>query len=134
MKFRQRPAVDVKVDMTSLIDVVFLLLIFFILSTTFKKYNQLSVELPSSTSSQNTLVAAIEIGVDSSGEYHFQNESFGHDLVALKAAVQANISNPADLQIAIVGDKQAPHQAIVSVMDVANQLGIQKLKIVAEST
>lgn len=136
MKFRQRPSQDVRIDMTSLIDVVFLLLIFFMLSTTFKKYNQLSVELPSSASSQNALVTALEIGVDSQGAYHFEKVSFGQDSIALKNAIQAYIqqSPSADIQVAIVGDKKAPHQSIVSVMDVANQLGIHKLKIVAEST
>lgn len=135
MKFRHnRQATEAKIDMTPLIDVVFLLLIFFMVSTTFKKYSQLNVELPTSANAEEQTEMAIEIGVDATGAYFFQDEAFGQDLAALKSALLLRTNRPADLQLAIVGDKVAPHQAIVSVMDMANQLGIQKLQVIARSS
>ena len=135
MKFRDiRPSTEVKVDMTSLIDVVFLLLIFFMVSTNFDKLNQLNIEIPKSTELNNYNDVALEIGVNAQGEYFFLNQAYGKNLLDLKFALEEQLKINSNMQIAIVGDKIAPHQSIVSIMDVANQLGIQKLQVIARAS
>ncbi len=133
MKLRHSKKEAPEVNITPLIDVVFLLLIFFMVSTTFQREAELSIELPEASSeAPESVDPRIEIAIDATGRY-FVN---GRPLVnrqpetirkALKQASEGRKSAP----VVISADANTPHQAVVTVMDAARQLGLVKLTFAA---
>ncbi len=135
MRFREKRAEELGLDLTPFIDVVFMLLLFFVVSTSlFKGATQLGVQLPKAEAQSfanegNTL----EIGVDATGAYYLNGQSLGsNDAKKLKRILAAKLENNKSLAIIVAGDKKAPHQAVVSVLEVASQLGISKVQIIAQ--
>ncbi|HSS64708.1 MAG TPA: biopolymer transporter ExbD [Gammaproteobacteria bacterium] len=133
MKLRHSKKETPEVNITPLIDVVFLLLIFFMVSTTFQREAELNIELPEASSqAPETQDQRIEIAIDASGRY-FVN---GRPLInrqprtvreALKRASEGNES----ASLVISADADTPHQAVVTVMDAARQLGLVRLTFAA---
>ena len=125
MQFKRQLQVEEGVNLTPLIDVVFLLLIFFMVSTTFTKESHLTITLPEATGEQiQAATEAIEIVVDGQGSYSIN----GRLLVNTQAGTleQGLIEVAGDnreLPVIITGDSGAPYQAIITVMDVAGQMG-----------
>ena len=119
------------IELTPLIDVVFLLLIFFMISTTFTKETSLKINLPESTGeavTQQPLSVEVQIGAES--QYAIASESDG----AAKALINSNrdtlkralseFQSQQQLLLIIRADRQAPHEAVIKVMDVAQELGL----------
>ena len=153
VKFARRQGQEVAINLTPLIDVVFLLLIFFMVATTFTKQTHLSIQLPEAGVQASEAVPAwIEVTVTRQGEYrinlHSANGSGGSEQMTneivlpdqktstLRAAI-ASLGNNA-LPMVVTADALASHQSVVRVMDVAGQLGFNKLALTttpgAEST
>jgi len=126
----------VEVNLTPLIDVVFLLLIFFMVSTTFDKHAKLKVSLPeSSTKSVQQQGDPLVLSIDAKGNY-FLNERqiVNKKLKTLKQAIQKTLDqqtmgNNKDVAIVLRADANTPHQYVVRAMDAASQLGLTKLSI-----
>ena len=128
---------NVLVDMTPLIDVVFLLLIFFMVSTTFDRQSQLKVDLPqaSATPEEAEEPVVIEVVVDSKGHFYLDNkELVTHDVETLKRALKKTAGGRTDVPVRVTSDRQAPFQAIVTVMDAAGQLGMSRLSFLTRSS
>ncbi len=131
MRLQDRKSEGVDVNMTPLIDVVFLLLIFFVLTTTFQKEARLRVELPSTSAADHSMISdPIEITVDAAGEIMMQGAEDGAWRGQLSTIAAAGGERP----LIIRADRQAPHGAVMSVMDVAQQLGILNLSIASENS
>lgn len=132
MKFRKETKSDVSINLTPLIDVVFLLLIFFMVSTTFRKNTQLSVQLPhASTQSSETEQDIIRISIDSSGKYELEDTVYNQDeLPLLSEVLQTKYADNAPIMI--MGDKLAPHQALVSLLELASKLNFTQIRILAQ--
>ena len=135
MRFREKRQDELGLDLTPFIDVVFMLLLFFVVSTSlFKGATQLGVQLPkaeaqSFTKDGNTL----EIGVDAAGAYYLNGQPLeSQDAKKLKRILAAKLEKNKLLAIIVAGDKKAPHQAVVSVLEVASQLGVTKVQIIAQ--
>lgn len=134
MKFsRQRPE-EVAVNLTPLIDVVFLLLIFFMVSTTFSKETQLEIDLPGASGSvQEKPVEHIEIQISAAGVYHLNGEPIADSTeTGLRVALESVDEPAADVPLVIAADAATPHQAVVTAMDVAGQLGYTRLSITTQ--
>jgi biopolymer transport protein ExbD len=134
MNLRPRRAEPPRVDITPLIDVVFLMLIFFMVSTTFDKETQLKVDLPEAASRPLEQVEndKIEITIDAQGHYYVnERELIKHDAETLRRALEKSADGRADLPIVVSGDRQAPLQSMMTVLDVAAQLGMARLSFVA---
>ncbi len=130
MKFRHQRPEEVSVNITPLIDVVFILLIFFMISTTFKKESHIELSLPKASSelAQNEQ-EKIEIIIGAQGAYAVNGMALlNNDAGTLKRAIN-KVSTDTQLRVIISADAQAPHQAVVSAMDVAGQLGFSRLSI-----
>jgi len=122
---------NVEVNLTPLIDVVFLLLIFFMVSTTFDKHAKLKVSLPeSSTKAVQQQGDPLVLSIDAKGNY-FLNERqiVNKKLKTLKQAIQKTIGTDKDVAIVLRADANTPHQYVVRAMDAASQLGLTKLSI-----
>ncbi len=123
-----------RVDITPLIDVVFLMLIFFMVSTTFDKQTQLKVDLPSAATIDSSEKPAdkIEITIDAKGDFYVnERELVKHDADTLRRTLQKIADGRADLPIVVSGDRNAPLQSMMTVLDVAAQLNMVRLSFVA---
>ncbi len=131
MKFRRQQVEDQGINLTPLIDVVFLLLIFFMVSTTFTKETHLSVDLPEAVGEQSSeLPEQIEILINSDGSYSVNGQALVNDKAAtLKSALEKTAEGNNELPLVITADAKTPHQAVVQAMDVAGQLGFARLSI-----
>ncbi|HBR98667.1 MAG TPA: biopolymer transporter ExbD [Gammaproteobacteria bacterium] len=131
MNFRKKAREDLDLNLTPLIDVVFLLLIFFMVSTTFQKEAQLEVNLPEAT---REAVSApdnvLEIAINTRGQYFLNGRELTNNrLDTLRAAIAKMSKGQRDTPLVIRADAQTPHQAVVTAMDAAAQLGMLRLSI-----
>lgn len=131
MKFARRTRSEVEVNLTPLIDVVFLLLIFFMVSTTFTKDTQLSIDLPEADGDPARVAEKIiEVTVTRSGDYAVNDVSLvNNQLATLKRAIEKVSEGDTSTPLVITADSATPHQAVVTAMDAAGQLGFVHLSI-----
>lgn len=136
MRFRRSRQEEVQVNLTPLIDVVFLLLIFFMVSTTFTRETQLEIDLPQSSSqSELSEERPVEILVNAKGNYAVNNTPLlRHDTEALKKALREVAGQDRDMTVIITGDAQAPHQAMVYALDAVSQLGFYKISYATQAS
>ena len=122
---------EIELNMTPLIDVVFLLLIFFMVSTTFEKQARLKVILPEASaqaiqSKDNPVV----IGIDAKGRFYINDRQLvNSQLDTLKIALTKTVGNNRDIPLVLRADAKTPHQSVVMAMDAAAQLGLTRLSI-----
>ncbi|PCJ20176.1 MAG: biopolymer transporter ExbD [Gammaproteobacteria bacterium] len=132
MKFYRVKKEDVDVNLTPLIDVVFLLLIFFMVSTTFTKESRLNLELPEA---QGTPPAAeikvLELTISSGGRYSVGGASLVNDTREMLSKGLLDVAKGDTAQpLQIVADAQAPLQSVITAMDVAGKLGFVQVSFV----
>ena len=131
MKFGRQRREEVGINLTPLIDVVFLLLIFFMVSTTFTRETQLSIDLPEAEGQvKDSTQEQIEILIDESGRYRVN----GRGLVdarmrTLQAAIYKISAGDTTMPMIITADAQAAHEDVVRAMDAAGQMGFVHLSI-----
>ncbi len=134
MNLRPRRSEPPRVDITPLIDVVFLMLIFFMVSTTFDKQTQLKVDLPEAATSDTSAAEEqrIDITIDAQGQFYVnERELVRHDAETLRRSLQTIAEDRTDLPVVVSGDRNAPLQSMMTVLDVAAQLGMTRLSFVA---
>ncbi len=125
----------VEVNLTPLIDVVFLLLIFFMVTTTFDRHAKLKVSLPESTTKATQQQSeSLVLSIDAKGNYFINDRQIiNQQLDTLKSAILKtigeDINNIQDVALVLRADANTPHQAVVRAMDAASQLGLTKLSI-----
>ena len=134
MKFKRQVDQNVSVDLTPMIDVVFLLLIFFMVSTTFTKESHLEIDLPqSSAEPAKPAVDEIEVVINAAGEYSVNDRSLVNNQEdTLKRAVQKLSEGKNNIPFIITADSKTQHEYVVRVMDVAGQLGFVQLSITTQ--
>jgi len=122
---------EIDLNLTPLIDVVFLLLIFFMVSTTFEKTAKLKVDLPEASAqavqqSENKIV----IGIDAKGRYYINDRQLVNTQTkTLKMALMKVSGDNKKMPIVLRADAKTPHQSVVRAMDAASQLGLTRLSI-----
>lgn len=122
---------EVELNMTPLIDVVFLLLIFFMVSTTFEKQARLKVVLPeASAEATQTKDNPVVIGIDAKGQFYINDRQLvNSQMDTLKIALGKTVGNNRDIPLVLRADAKTPHQSVVMAMDAAAQLGLTRLSI-----
>ncbi|MBV1961737.1 MAG: biopolymer transporter ExbD [Immundisolibacteraceae bacterium] len=140
MNFRSH-AIDegeLGIELTPLIDVVFLLLIFFMVSSTFKDEAQLALVLPESTAEAGVIPQAIDVVISADGLYHIDGRA-----VAAEGAVEVKINTLKQFlkqaaggneepAVVIAADRNASHGAVVKLLEAARQLNYLKISFTAE--
>lgn len=124
----------VRLDLTPLIDVVFLLLIFFMVSTTFDRQTILKVALPEASEQpvEEQEREEISVTIDEQGHLYINDEELiKHDLDTLMRAMTKASGDRSDIPVLVSSDKRAPFQSAIMVMDAVGQLGFSKLSFVA---
>ena len=132
MRLSLRPRTPPEVNLTSLIDVVLLLLIFFMVSTSFVKESKITISLPQADSSAivEETPGQIDIMITETGTYLVN----GRELInsrpeTLRNAIQKVSDGNSDLPLTISADANATHQNVVTAMDVAGRLGFVQISI-----
>ncbi len=125
MNLRPRRSAQPEVNITPLIDVVFLLLIFFMVSTTFDRETEIEIELPeASTEEKRDEEAQLEITIDAQGRYYVNQKAVINTRIeTLKRAIEQAAKGNKKQPVTISADGKSPHQAVVTAMDAAGQLG-----------
>lgn len=120
---------ELDINITPLIDVVFLLLIFFMVSTTFQRESEITIELPESSGNiAESDKKTIEISIDNQGRYFVnQRRIKDSDISTLKKAIEITRADAKEPKLIISADKMTPHQSVVRAMDAARQLGLVNL-------
>ena len=132
MKLSLRPRIQPEVNLTSLIDVVFLLLIFFMVSTSFVKQSQISIRLPEAESMSvvEEVPEQLDIMITADGTYLVNGrELINNRAETIRNALQKTSAGRNDLPLTISADANAKHQDVVTAMDVAARLGFTKISI-----
>lgn len=129
MNLRPHVKKSPEVDITPLIDVVFLLLIFFMVSTTFDREAQILVELPEAAGEEaQHAPEELDITIDANGIFFVnQREVINTELETLKRAIGKALGKKKDIPVIINADGRTPHQAVMTAMDAASQLGLMRM-------
>jgi len=125
---------ETSIELTPLIDVVFLLLIFFMISTTFTKETSLKINLPESTGeavAEQPTSVEVQIGAESQYAISASSDGLAKPLInsnrdTLKRAL-SEFKSQTKLLLIIRADRKAPHEAVIRVMDVAQELGLSNV-------
>jgi biopolymer transport protein ExbD len=135
MNLQHRTNEDPTVDLTSLIDVVFLLLLFFMVSTTFERQALLKVDLPEASQVEERAEQPerLELVIDNEGRMYLNDQRLvDSDARTLRAAMEQAAGNDRTLPLVLRADRMTPHHHVVTAMDVAAQLGFANLSIATD--
>lgn len=133
MKFPRKPREPVDINLAPLIDVVFILLLFFVVTTTFTRETLLKVDLPQAVSGEQIeerYAIPLEVIVGLDGNYAVNGNTLASsDLNSLMAAMLEASEGDKKMPVTLSADGKAPHQAVVTAMDAASKLGFVHLRI-----
>jgi len=127
-KFRRE---ELSVNLTPLIDVVFLLLIFFMVTTTFRDESAIKIDLPQASNKPVEQVGhPLEIVIDRDGHYYIDKQQvINTQIDTLKRALRKAKGDRKSPPVIISADAMAPHQSVVTAMDAARQVGLLRMSI-----
>ncbi len=130
MRFHQRRETRLEVDITPLIDVVFLLLIFFMVASTFDRQAVLRVQLPeASADAREEEPKSIVVTIDRQGRHYIGEQAVvNSELTTLRAAFAQAAAGRTDAVVILNADGKAPHEAVVRAMDAAGQAGLTQIR------
>ena len=135
MRLQNHVQDEPKVDLTSLIDVVFLLLIFFMVSTTFERESVLKVDLPeaSTVEEREEIPDTLELVIDGEGRMFLNDQRLlDSNANTIIAAMEQLAGERRDMPLILRADRQTPHHFVVTAMDVAARLGFLNLSIATD--
>jgi biopolymer transport protein ExbD len=136
MNFRPRQKDEPEINLIPFIDVLLVILIFLMLSTTYSKFTELQLKLPvADADAQRDYPREIIVAVSSDGRYSIRGTPVGGrtvDAVAqsLKDAAQAG----KDSVVIITADAMAPHQSVITVMEAARRSGLNQITFATQSS
>jgi len=126
MNFRQKERKPLELSLTPMIDVVFLLLIFFMVTTTFSKESMIKIQLPQADGVERTQEKPLVLTIDQAGLYFLDEQAIiGKTTAALEKALDAVVDKQQALLIN--ADARAPIQSAISVLDIASKKGFQNI-------
>ena len=132
MNLRNRSREEPEINLTSLIDVVLLLLVFFMITTSFVRESQIGIRLPeaSATSDSVAIEEALVISVTAQGTYLVNGRPLLDQRPAtLESAIRMLAGDDLGGSITVSADAEASHQSVIRAMDVAGRLGYTEINI-----
>lgn len=129
MNFRPVQREKVELNITPLIDVVFLLLIFFMVSTTFERESEINITLPESSKEMTEAKPdSINIGIDADSRIYINDKALLNSQIStIKEAIYDALGSLEDATVIISADAKTNHQTVIKVMDAARQLGLVRI-------
>ena len=132
MKFRRKQRENVDINLASLIDVVFILLLFFVVTTTFTRETQLRVDLPEAVSGSpaEDQSKQLDIAISADGVFSVNNQILPKsDLATVMDALQKASNGDTNRPLSISADGKSQHQSVITAMDAAGKLGFSHLRM-----
>ena len=130
MKFGPRRRPEASIELTPLIDVVFLLLIFFMVSTSFVREARIAVDLPEAAGDPLEAGAGLALAIDAAGGYAVNGRALADGEVATLVGALRSLAGPdGGSHLLIAADADATHRAVVRAMDAARRAGIASIDI-----
>lgn len=131
MKLRARQWEEPELNIINFVDVMLMLLVFFMMTTHFIQNTSLNLELPTaSVAPAPTERKGIEVTIDAQGHYYINQQAVtGTSPEAVRAALLAAAGARRDVPIILRADARSSHQSVVTVMNVAGELGFSQLQI-----
>lgn len=132
---RGRSREEPEINLIALIDVLLVILIFLMVTTSYAKFAELQISLPQAGGEPSTVQAqAINVTVDASEHYGINNEAITNSsMETLTAALKKAAGDQTDPVIVINADAKAPHQAVINVMEAARQAGYGRITFTTQS-
>ena len=135
MKFRQRKLEEPEINLIPFIDILLVVLIFLMLSTTYSKFTELQVTLPTAEADQlKERPREIIVAVSAEGRYAINRQPIDGRAPELLAAALRNAANgQSDVVVIVSADAGAAHQSVINVMDAARRAGLARLTFAAQN-
>lgn len=122
---------DSQIDMTPMLDVVFIMLIFFIVTTSFVRESGLEVNRPTAATATEQGKAGIFVAINDSGEIYIDRKQV--DLQRVRASLERLIASQGEVGLVIQADQETRHGVVVKVMDAAREAGIKQISVAAKA-
>lgn len=135
MNFHPRTKDEPEINLIPFIDVLLVVLIFLMLSTTYSKYTELQLKLPvADADAQRDYAREMVVAVSRDGRYAVQGTPLaGHTVEAIAAAMgDAKVGK--DTVVIITADAAAPHQTVINVMEAARRIGLSQITFATQSS
>jgi biopolymer transport protein ExbD len=127
MQFSEKPKKRVIISITSLIDVMFLLLIFFMVTSTFLEQAGMKLDLPSAESAETTVTRRLVLFIGADNEMVFAGRSVPVD--SLEILMEEAAANSEDGTLVLNADRTVQHGTVIRVMDIAKRAGMKRLVV-----
>ncbi len=136
MKFSRRRPEEPEINLIPFIDVLLVILIFMVLTTTYSKFTELQVNLPSADADKlRDRPAEVVVAVSSDGRYVVNRKPVdGRSVELLTAEIAAAAAGRSDTVLIISADALAAHQAVINVLDAARRAGLARLTFAAQTS
>jgi len=131
MLYQRKPKTNVIVDLSPLIDVVFLLLIFFMVSTTFKDSHGMDLQLPEASSETSSDEDQLSLSIGKDGSVALQGEVI--DQARIQEQLATLLQSREDKMVVMRVDAAVSHGLVVEVMDLAKTAGAQGITFAAKA-
>ncbi len=131
MNLRRSRSDEPDVNLTPLIDVVFILLLFFMVSTTFQRESEINIELPEASAEPvEEREEMLELVIDAEGHYFIDEQQVVNtELETLKQAIQKFLGERSEIPVVIRADRLTPYESVVRAMDATAQLGLVQMSL-----
>jgi len=135
MKFRRHRHEEPEINLIPFIDVLLVILIFLMLSTTYSRFTELQLTLPSANAEpMRERPGEIIVAIASDGRYMLNRRTLdARSVEALSAELSAAAAGRADTVLIISADALATHQSVINVLDAARRAGLARLTFAAQS-
>jgi biopolymer transport protein ExbD len=136
MNFRKHPVEEPEINLIPFIDVLLVVIIFLMLSTTYSKYTELQITLPTADAEkQREYPREIIVSVASDGRYTLNRRAVeGRSIDILTAELRAAAGDNKESVVIISADAAAAHQSVVNVLDAARRAGLARLTFATQAT
>ncbi|HSI51184.1 MAG TPA: biopolymer transporter ExbD [Ideonella sp.] len=134
MKFRRPPSDEPEINLIPFIDVLLVVLIFVMLSTTYSKFTELQINLPTANADAvRDRPAEILVAVSADGRYSVDGQAVeGRSIELLAAALRASANERKDPFVIISADAATAHQSVINVLDAARRVGLVRVTFAAQ--
>ena len=136
MNFRRRRDEQPEINLIPFIDVLLVILIFLMLSTTYSRFTELRITLPvADTERAREYPKEIAVGVSADGRYSVDGSAVaGRDLATLTAALTLAAAGQSDRVVVVSADANAPHQSVITVLDAARRAHLPQLTFATQAS
>ena len=126
---------DLEINLIPLIDVLLVILIFLMVTTTYARYSELKINLPTAAGEQSPQKPlTIQVSVDAIGHYQVNEKNIEPSTDALSSAMAGIAKGNAETVVVISADSKATHQAVVNAMEAARRAGLSRITFATQSS